>query len=62
MERVQKNENNYWSGKLNVELNEELFLKVSAKAVMEKLNFMKTRKAAGPSGITFELLKVSSFL
>ena len=31
---------------------------MSVKTVMEALNLMKTGKAAGPSGITSELLKV----
>ena len=31
---------------------------LSVKAVMEALNLMKLRKAAGPSGVTSELLKI----
>ena len=32
---------------------------MSVKAVMKALNIMKIRKAAGPSGVTTNLLKVS---
>ena len=52
------NEKNEWSGELNVEKYESLCEKVSVKAVMDTVNFMKTAKVAGSSGTTSELFKV----
>ena len=50
-------EENEWSGEINVEKNEGPCEKVSVKAITKALNLMKTRKATGTSGVTFELLK-----
>ena len=52
------NEKNKLSGELIVELNEGPFKNVSVKVIMEELNLMEARKAAGPNGITSELQKV----
>ena len=45
-------------GELNVEKNKGPCEKMSVKVVTETQNFMKTRKAARPSGVTPDLLKV----
>ena len=62
MKEVQEkllNEENGWSGELNVEkmMNIEKSL-AYVRAVLEALNLMKTRKAVKPSSMTSELLKV----
>ena len=52
------NEEKEWSGELNVEKNKGPCEKVCVKAVTVVLNLIKTKKAAVPSGITSEWLKV----
>ena len=52
------NEENEWSGQLNVEKNEGPCEKMSVKAVVEALNLIKAGKATAPSRIASELLKV----
>ena len=53
------NEENECSGKLNVEKNEGPYKKMFVKAVVKALNFTRTGKAARPSDVTFQLLKMS---
>ena len=49
------NEENEWSGKLNVEKNEETSERVLVKAATKSLNLMKNKKADKPNNITSEL-------
>ena len=55
------NKENKWRGELNVKKNEVPCEKVSVKAIVETLNLVKAGNVAGPSGVTFELLKVCKY-
>ena len=52
------NEENEWNGISKAETNEGPCESVSEEAVKDALNKMKSGKAAGPSGVTADLLKV----
>jgi len=52
------NEENEWDGRLDAEMNEGPCEEISEDEVKDALSRMKVGKAAGPSGVTAELLKV----
>ena len=57
-EEILLNEENEWSNDLKMAKVEGPCENVSVEAVMEALNLMNAKKAAGPSGVTSDLLKV----